>query len=353
MSSIALPIAPPFTAPSIHAESLYGSDGSGLIWGYYFVRGQPAQLVDSSAVVALLTRVDHASTDAFLWLHYSLANAGCERWLHEHLSLPEAFYESLHERTSATRLEQEDDTLVAVIHDVMFDFTFDASAVSTVNLSVGPRLLVSARLRPLRSLDRLRAAVKAGRTFRSSSELLAHLLHDQALVLADIIRQSTIRVDGIEDKLLSNRISLSRSELSSLRRVLVRLQRLLAPEPAALFRLLSRPPKWLTGDDLQDLREAAEEFSAAIVDSAALVERIRLLQEELAAQINEQTNRSVFTLTIVTVLALPINIVAGLFGMNVEGIPFSGHPQAFFLIVAILAAMTALFIYLAFRRHSE
>lgn len=120
-----------------------------------------------------------------------------------------------------------------------------------------------------------------------------------------------------------------------------------------MFRLLSHPPKWIGSNDLQDLREAAEEFLAAIVDSAALVERIRLLQEELAAQINEQTNRSVFTLTVVTVLALPINIVAGLFGMNVEGIPFSGHSQAFFLIVGSLVTLTLLFAYLAFGRRRD
>jgi zinc transporter len=52
------------------------------------------------------------------------------------------------------------------------------------------------------------------------------------------------------------------------------------------------------------LRGAAEEFAAAIADCAALVERVKLLQEELAALINEQTT-SIFILTVVTVLAPP------------------------------------------------
>ncbi len=60
-----------------------------------------------------------------------------------------------------------------------------------------------------------------------------------------------------------------------------------------------------------------EEFAAAVADAMALIERIKLLQEELAAQVNEQTNRTLYVLTLVTVLALPINLVAGLFGMNV------------------------------------
>jgi zinc transporter len=64
----------------------------------------------------------------------------------------------------------------------------------------------------------------------------------------------------------------------------VRLQRLLAPEPAALFRLLNRPPAWVSSDDTAELRQSAEELSAAVADSVALVERVRLLQEEVTAQ---------------------------------------------------------------------
>src|SRR5262249_29375256 len=159
--------------------------------------------------------------------------------------------------------------------------------------------------------------------------LLSQLLRDQASVLVDILRRSTIRVDGIEDGLLASRISVSCSELGSMRRMLVRLQRLLAPEPAAFSRLVNRPPDWITEEDLLDLQAAAEEFSTAVSDTVALIERVKLLQEELAALVNEQTNRTLFTLTVVTVLALPIKLVAGVVGMNVGGIPLAEHTHGF------------------------
>jgi hypothetical protein len=90
------------------------------------------------------------------------------------------------------------------------------------------------------------------------------------------------------------------------------------------------------------LREAAEEFAASVADSAALIERVKLLQEELAALGNEQTSRTLFVLTVVTVLALPINLVAGLFGMNVGGVPFGNNGGGFWVVVAALAVMTAI-----------
>jgi zinc transporter len=264
--------------------------------------------------------------------------------------LPDTFYESLHSDVDATHLEQDGDSLVARIHDVLFDFTFDAP-VATTSLCIKPRVVVSAHLRPWRSINQLRAAVQAGQVFRSPIEVLARLFRDQASVLVDIVRRATKRVDPMEGRLLAKRVSVSHSELGSLRRMLVRLQRLLAPEPAAFFRLLSRPPDWIAEEELQNLQQAAEKFSSAISDTAALVERVKQLQEELAALVSEQTNRTLFLLTMVTVLALPINLVAGLFGMNVGGIPLNQHPFGFFLVLSPLLLLTALLAYWAFGRR--
>jgi zinc transporter len=188
---------------------------------------------------------------------------------------------------------------------------------------------------------------------RSSVELLVHLMHDQGDVLVNVVRATTNRVDGIEDHLLSGRLESKRADLSSLRRLLVRLQRLLAPEPAALFRLLKMPPDWIREDDLDDLRQSTEEFNVAIRDMAALQERIKLLQEEIAGRVAEANNRSLFVLTIVTVLALPINIIAGLLGMNVGGIPLADHPHGFWVIVAIIISFTLIAGGVAFRQTRE
>jgi zinc transporter len=230
---------------------------------------------------------------------------------------------------------------VAVINDVLFAFENEPSDVSTMTLGVLPGAMISARLKPLRSIERLRETVKSGAPCRSPVNLLTHLLKNQADVLAELVRKSGPQVDKIEDSMLTSRIGSNRSRLSGLRRMLVRLQRLLAPEPAALFRLLNRPPAWITSEDLQELRQSAEEFALVVGDCAALVERVKLIQEELVAMVNEQTNRSVLLLTFATVLLLPFNVVGGLFGMNVGGIPFANDAAGFWVIIVIVTALTA------------
>src|SRR6266436_2850343 len=213
----------------------HGSDQNGLIWGYHFVPNHPAQAITSEAAVEFLTAPGPGLPSEFLWLHFSLSNAASEPWLRRYLTLPDSFYESLQSDVDATHLEQDADSLVARVHDVLFDFTFDAT-VATTSLCVKPRVLVSAHARPWRSIDQLRATVQAGQVFRSPIEILARLLRDQASVLVDIVRKAKRGVGPMEEELLAKRISVSRSELSTLRRMLVRLQRLLAPEPTAFFR---------------------------------------------------------------------------------------------------------------------
>jgi len=144
-----------------NTEPTSGPDQGGPIWGYHFVPNQPAQSITSEAAVEFLSAPGPGLPNEFLWLHFSLSNVTSEPWLRRYLTLPETFYESLKSDVDATHLEQDGDSLVARIHDVLFDFTFDAP-VATTTVCVKPRVLVSAHMRPWRSIDQLRAAVQAG-----------------------------------------------------------------------------------------------------------------------------------------------------------------------------------------------
>lgn len=331
----------------------FGTDPSGLICGFLFGPDGSGLAMDTRSALTWIAGSDRPETSGFVWLHFNLSQASTEKWLHQNLPLSQLFIESINDGSRSTRVELDDDTLVAVVNDVHYDFDFEPSDISTLWLSVGPHLVVSARLQPLRSIDRLRDAVKKGARLRSSIDLLVHLMHDQGDVLVNIVRGTSARVDEIEDKLLAGKLETKRASLGSLRRLLVRLQRLLAPEPAAMFRLLKSPPVWMQQDDVEDLRQSTEEFNVTLSDMTALQERIKLLQEEIAGRVAEANNRSLFVLTIVTVLALPINIMTGMFGMNVGGIPLAEHPWGFWLVVSLITLITLVAGWIAFNntRH--
>ncbi len=332
----------------------YGAREHGLLYGYLFSPDGSAReigLADAETWLASESLAGEGS-GSFLWLHFDLTDVSAPRWMEQHLDAAEQYLESLRQGSRSTRIEDAQSGLIAVVNDVAYDFAFDPSEMSTLWMYVTQRVAVTARVRPLRSIDHLRERVRLGERFTSTMDLLIHLLRDQGDVLVHIMREATLKVDALEDDLLHGRLEKHRARLGALRRVLVRLQRLLAPEPAALFRLLRAPPEWIRDEDLDELRQSTEEFSLVIRDLAALQERIKLLQEEMAAQVSEQTNRSLFTLTMVTVLALPINITTGFFGMNVGGVPLADHPHGFALLVVLVTIFTGVAGWLAFRRRT-
>lgn len=353
------PISPRTLPSDVHQHS-YGGDAAGLICGYLLHARAPAQPIDGVQAAAWL-REPRAGVPCdgsppagpFLWLHFNLSHAQALRWIERHAQMPAAFFESLNDGSHSTRIERDDDTLIGVLNDVHFDFAFEPVDFATLWIGVTPHLVITARTQPLRSVDALRTAVRDGQSPHSSAALLEQLMRTQADGLVGIVRGVTQRIDGIEDELLSNRLNHRRVRLGVMRRLLVRLQRLLAPEPAALFRLLQRPPRWISEQDTQELRNASEEFSAVLRDMQGLQERIKLLQEEIAANVQEANSRTLFVLTVVTVLALPINILTGLFGMNVGGVPLADSPMGFWAIVAVLAVFTLIAAWLALRRGRE
>jgi zinc transporter len=337
------------------SPATFDADISGLLYAFRFKQGLPGEELDGASAQQALDELGDShgqSGQDFVWLHFNLSQAGCTHWLQQHLNLPDEFFEMLGEQVHSTRLERQDDALVAVFNDVIFELDHTPSDVTTSWVYAHRNLLVSMRYKPLRSIDRLRMSIRRGETFESTADLLSHLMREQADLMVEIVRRTNTEVDRIEDRFLAADTGSDRQSLSARRRVLVRLQRMLAPEPGSVFRLLARPPYWLNPDDVQSLRESTEEFSVVLRDMTGLIERIKLLQEEITARLEEQNNRTLFTLPIVTVLVLPINIISGLFGMNVGGIPLAGDEHGFWFLVVCVVAFTSFMAWRLLRRRN-
>jgi zinc transporter len=75
-------------------------------------------------------------------------------------------------------------------------------------------------------------------------------------------------------------------------------------------------------------------------------ERARLLQEEIAARVGEATNRNLFVLSIATTTLLPITLITGIFGMNLQGLPLSQSPHGFGVVMLGIVSAVLLALWL-------
>ena len=125
----------------------YGADNHGMICAYAFQNAERIELYADDIEPWL----KNTQQQGFVWLHMNLGHANSETWLREQLSVKDEFFEAVREGVRSTHIERVDDTLVAVINDVLFDYAFDSSDIATLWVYVSSNVVITARTKPLRS----------------------------------------------------------------------------------------------------------------------------------------------------------------------------------------------------------
>ena len=98
----------------------------------------------------------------------------------------------------------------------------------------------------------------------------------------------------------------------------------------------------LDGVDSVHFRELADETTRFVEELDSVRERASVVQDEVMNRLTERQNRNTYVLTVVAAIMLPLSFITSLFGVSVGGIPFAGDPNAFWVLLAILAALVAL-----------
>ncbi|HET8791609.1 MAG TPA: CorA family divalent cation transporter, partial [Modicisalibacter sp.] len=144
--------------------------------------------------------------------------------------------------------------------------------------------------------------------------------------------------------------SLGGDDLTRIRRPLITLRRFMGPQRDCLSQL-AQGPIWLDEETKVSLRESANQLSRYVEDFNAMQERALILQEQLWSEHNEQLNRRMYMLAIVTTVFLPLSFLTGLLGVNVGGIPGADSRYGFMTFVAITLCVGVLVLGLLKRKH--
>jgi zinc transporter len=109
----------------------------------------------------------------FVWLHLNLSHVATEKWLREHLQYCRSSFMKRCTSSRSTRIEHADQHLIAIINDVVHDFSYEASDISTLWVCASEKLIVTVRRTFLKSVDRLRQAVNQGAQLQSTQNYSA------------------------------------------------------------------------------------------------------------------------------------------------------------------------------------
>ncbi len=318
----------------------------GLVWGYRFpADGGPAVELESDSGISQLVE-----GDGFVWLHFALPDRQLEQEIQQLEFLPDDAKKILVGRDRHLLLSSMPPMLAGVMPDFRRELDDKLKDIDQFRFVLSPRWILTTRTSPLKSASRVRNEVVAGRVFASSTELfetMADTFEDSIEALVDELTET---IDTIEEDLFQGRHSRSQSGLGSVRRDIARVHRTLRTMARLFNRLDSLENRGLSPELHAILEKRGHHTASLDQDIILLQERARLLQEEINARGQEEMNRSLFVLSVVTVIFMPPTLVTGFFGMNTKDMFLQAEDggTTLALVIVIGAAVAA---WLLLRRY--
>tara|TARA_R110002124_G_scaffold63350_12_gene173037 strand:+ start:37163 stop:38170 length:1008 start_codon:yes stop_codon:yes gene_type:complete len=179
----------------------------------------------------------------------------------------------------------------------------------------------------------------------SPADLVARMGLRAADRLEPLVEVLGDRLDSIEEGLILQNNPKANARLADLRRNLINFRRIVWPQRDLLNTLEIEDLSFFTARDRLRLREASARTARIGDELQSLSERAVLVHEQIIDARAEQMNRTMLILAAVTVVFMPLTLITGMLGMNVEGIPFAGEVHAFWTVCVALAVLAVIIIW--------
>jgi zinc transporter len=306
----------------------------GLVWAFR-LHG------DGSAETLSIDKPIEFTHDGRLWLHFNLTDARARQWLGA-LAVPALARELLLSRDTFQQLHTIDNCVYGVFSDLVRDIDSPTDETGFLRFAMTERLLISGRHRALCAVDATRRVLEGGHRVENVAALLEKIIDEVADTMDRIADRIGNDIDNIEEKLLAGEAKPHmRGDLGRLRRTCVRLHRQLTGLRVLFHRLEQKNTDGLNPALRLHAGKLAQRLDGLDHDIVELRERSRLLEEELRFRVEEESNRHLHALSVVTMMLLPPTLVTGIFGMNTKGLPLTDVESGFLWAAALMIGSSA------------
>jgi magnesium transporter len=246
--------------------------------------------------------------------------------------------------------------LFAVLHFPAYDPAVQRLNAVELDVFVGPDYLVTLPGADLKPVSRLFARCEEDETFREqlfskgSGRLLYEVLDDLFDYCFPILDKIGHKLDSLEDDVFEGRSDEVVRDISNVKQEIISYRKIIKPERSTL-RLLERHIERFLPEELElyfdDIVDAAERVWDILDNYKEVIEALESTNE---AVISHRQNDILRVLTVFSVVLLPLTLITGFFGMNVQ-FPGFGTVWAFWTIFAGMAV--SLVGLLAFFRYKR
>lgn len=272
-----------------------------------------------------------------IWIHLERDDDTAARWLREESGLDVLACDALLAEESRPRIQEMTAGLIAVLRGVNRDPHENTLDLVPIHLWADETRLISLRDKDhyLHALRDIREELGEGQGPLHVGHLLTKITRRVFKYIEPILEQLEDEVDEFDHQIEECDVKSARGDLSNMRRRVISLRRYMAPQREAMFRLQGAGASWIMPRDRQRLRELTDKVLRSVETLDALRDRLTILHEDLTTLMSEEIAATTNRLTALTAILLPPSLIAGLLGVNVQGIPFSDEPWAFGAVCGI------------------
>jgi magnesium transporter len=252
------------------------------------------------------------------------------------------------------KVETYGDYLYIILHGIDFQAREHYFRTRDVDFFLGAQYLVTVHPGVSRSIGRI--ADLCGRNAWVLGEGPAALMHRIVDTMVDNygpeVEQLNERLDTLEkevfeqpDVVLGKRILDFKRDVASLRRVVL-------PQRDVVGRLARREFAMISEGLSYRFRDVYDHLVRLADEAMFFQDRISSLLEAHLATVSNQLNGIMKMLTLISTIFLPLTVLTGLYGMNVDlpGLP-GGSPAQFWWILAIMAGVSTVMVTIFRRRR--
>jgi len=283
-----------------------------------------------------------------VWIHLDCTNVNTETWLRDHSKLDTFVIDGLLAMETRPRCDWYEDGVLLVLRGVNLNPGADPDDMVSIRIWIDQHRVISTRLRRLLAVEDVRQQLAAGKGPISTGHLVARLAACLTDRMMPTIEDLSDQVDALEDQLInidgSEKQALRevRFKLANIRRLAISLRRYITPQREALTRLSQLDEKWLDDRMRGRMRETVDRVTRITEELDEVRERSALIQDELISRISQRMEHTMYVLTVVATIMLPLGFLTGLLGINVGGIPGAETKWAFWAVTGGMAVVIAI-----------
>jgi len=248
------------------------------------------------------------------------------------------------------KVEQFPDYLYLVLHGIDGEAS-SKGAFSTrdIDFFLGRTCLVTVHDGKSRSIEHLREACVQYEHLLSEGPV--SLLHRMVDLMVDnyrpVVEALEERIESLEEHALAGRTQLV-SEVMKLKRELAEMRRVFIPQRDALGRLARREFPIISDEMAFRFRDVFDHVVRLAEEAILFQDRMTGVLEVNLASVSNRLNQIMKVLTVMSTIFLPLTVLTGMWGMNIELPHFAGGPAAQFwwiggIMITVSAAMLVVF----------